>query len=73
MPEIFYSKRFWAAVASIVFVFTDGFGIAVSAEQIELVIMSLAAWIVGDSLRSTPSALLSYDEGGWCDECDVEE
>jgi hypothetical protein len=70
MPEIFYSKRFWAAVASLLFIVTEGFGLPIQVGQIEAVVMTVVAWILGDSLRSTPSALLSYD-GGY--ETSVEE
>ena len=46
------SRRFWAAVGGVVFVFSDGLGLPLSAEQINHVVLIGGAWIVGDSLRS---------------------
>jgi len=46
------SRRFWAAVGGVIFVFSDGLGLPLSAEQINHVVLLGGAWIVGDSLRS---------------------
>ena len=48
---LFKSRRFWAALAGIVVVVTDTFG--VSAEATNEIVMLLMAWIVGDSVNKT--------------------
>jgi len=51
--EIFKSKRFWVAVAGIVaVVFEDK--IPIEKAQLEQIILLVATWIVGDSLRAVP-------------------
>ena len=52
MQNLIQSKRFWAAVASVVAV-AVGDNLPFSEQQISEIIMVVAAWIVGDSLRST--------------------
>ncbi len=52
MKNLLESKRFWAAVASVVAV-AVGDKLPFSEQQISEIIMVVAAWIVGDSLRST--------------------
>lgn len=49
---ILESKRFWLAVASLAFVvLNERLGVPITEEQIQQVILVVAAWIVGDSLR----------------------
>lgn len=50
--EIFKSKRFWVAVAGIAAVIFED-KIPVEKEQLEQIILLVASWIVGDSLRAT--------------------
>lgn len=52
------SKRFWAAVVTLLVVILNAFGLEVPEETLQNVVMVVAAWIVGDSLRSTPAALM---------------
>ena len=49
---LFGSRRFWAAVGGVVFVFSDGLGLPLAAEQINHIVLIGGAWIVGASLRS---------------------
>ena len=54
MNGLFESRRFWLAVASVAaVVLVDAVKLPVSQEQVELIVMTFAAWIVGDSLRAT--------------------
>jgi hypothetical protein len=51
--ELFKSKRFWAAAATIaVVVFKDR--VPLSEDQIQELVWLVAAWIVGDSVRPLP-------------------
>ena len=52
VKDLIGSRRFWAAVGGVVFVFSDGLGLPLSVEQINHVVLIGGAWIVGDSLRS---------------------
>jgi hypothetical protein len=52
MQELFKSKRFWLAVGSAIAVAAKDY-LPFSEEQIQQIVMVVAAWIVGDSLRST--------------------
>jgi hypothetical protein len=52
MQILFKSKRFWLAVASAVAVAAKDY-IPLSEQQIQEIILVIAAWIVGDSLRAT--------------------
>lgn len=52
MNEIFKSKRFWAAVASVAAVALKD-KLPINEEQLTQIIYVIGAWIVGDSLRST--------------------
>ena len=48
------SRRFWAAVASIVVVVAkDKLPFPVTDDQITQFVMAVGAWIVGESLRSS--------------------
>lgn len=55
MGELFQSKRFWAAVMSVLVVVLGHFGFEVDQETLWLVVSPVIAWIVGDSLRGLPS------------------
>lgn len=56
MQELLKSKRFWLAVGSAAAVIAKDY-IALTEQQIQEIILVVAAWIVGDSLRqTTPSA-----------------
>jgi hypothetical protein len=51
--ELFKSKRFWAAVATIaVVVFKDR--LPLTEDQIEQLVWVVGSWIVGDSVRPLP-------------------
>lgn len=52
--NLLQSRRFWAALgALVVAIGNDGIGLNLSQEQVDLAVMVLSAWIVGDSLRKT--------------------
>lgn len=53
LKDLFQSRRFWLALSGVLFVATDHFGLPVSEDQVQTVIMLAAAWIIGDSIRST--------------------
>ena len=47
------SRRFWVAVAGVVFVALDGLGLGLTEDQITNLFIVGAGWIVGDSIRAT--------------------
>lgn len=48
------SRRFWVAVSGLVVAIgNDGLGLNLSQDTVDLVVMALSAWVVGDSLRKT--------------------
>tara|TARA_Y100001951_G_scaffold89560_1_gene82075 strand:+ start:291 stop:497 length:207 start_codon:yes stop_codon:yes gene_type:complete len=47
------SRRFWVAVGGVAFVGFDVAGLGLSEDQATNVVLVLAAWIFGDSIRST--------------------
>lgn len=52
--ELLKSRRFWAALGGLIIaVGNDGLGLSLSQEQVDLAVMVVTAWIVGDSLRKT--------------------
>ena len=53
LSGLFSSRRFWVAVGGVVFVVFDVFGIGLSPEQVNHVVLLGGAWIVGDSLRAS--------------------
>ena len=53
LQSLIRSRRFWVAVAGIAVTFSDTFGLGLEPNTIQLVVLLLGAWIVGDSLRST--------------------
>lgn len=50
LNELFKSKRFWVAVASVAAVVLKD-KLPISEEQLTSIVMVIGAWIVGDSLR----------------------
>ena len=50
------SRRFWIAVAGVVVVAFDGFGLSLTEEQTTNLVIVLGRWIVGDSIRKTDDA-----------------
>ena len=53
LSGLFSSRRFWVAVGGVVFVVFDVFGIGLSPEQVNHVVLLGGAWIVGASLRAS--------------------
>lgn len=53
MNKVFESKRFWLAVAGVITVVVQSFVPIFSQEQIEAIVLVVASWIVGDSIRAT--------------------
>ena len=47
------SRRFYAAVAGILFVVSDGLGLNLPPSAIENVVLFVVAWILGDSVTKT--------------------
>lgn len=52
MQELLKSKRFWVAVAGIAASLLKDV-LPINEQQITEIVLVLAAWIVGDSLRAT--------------------
>lgn len=50
--EVFKSKRFWIAIAGVVWVAFENV-LPFSQEQLTAIVILIASWIVGDSLRAT--------------------
>jgi len=57
MQMLLRSKRFWLAVASAIAVASRDY-LPLSEQQIQDIVLVVAAWIVGDSLRSTDKTML---------------
>jgi len=48
------SRRFWAAVAGLlVAIGNDGLGLNLTQDTVDMAVMLISAWVVGDSLRKT--------------------
>jgi hypothetical protein len=63
MNDLFKSKRFWAAVASLaVVLLKDVMKFPLSETQLTEILMVVSAWIVGDSLRSTVPPNIEVDD-----------
>lgn len=52
MQNLIQSKRFWAAISALI-IAVAGDKLPFSEEQVSDIVMVIAAWIVGDSLRKT--------------------
>ena len=53
VQALFVSRRFWVAVAGVAFVTLDGMGLGLTEEQTRNLVVVVAGWIVGDSIRVT--------------------
>lgn len=53
LEALIRSRRFWVAIAGVLFAVTDGLGLPFSEIQMIEVVIMAGAWIVGDSLRPT--------------------
>ena len=47
------SRRFWVAVAGVIAVTSDALGLGLSEDMVTNFVLLGAAWIVGESLRSS--------------------
>ena len=56
--DILKSKRFWLAVGSLLVVVANQFGLDIDPETLQNGLIVVVGWILGDSLRSTPRALM---------------
>ena len=62
IKALLISKRFWAAVAGLIVVLTEGLGLPFTSEQISGAATLIAAWIIGDTLRPTEEKLAAKVE-----------
>ncbi|MCH7685515.1 MAG: hypothetical protein IH899_02335 [Planctomycetes bacterium] len=53
LESALHSRRFWLAVAGVAIALSEEFGLSIPAETIQQIVFTLAAWIIGDSLRKT--------------------
>ena len=53
VQALFMSRRLWIAVAGVAFVTLDGMGLGLTEEQTRNLVVVVAGWIVGDSIRVT--------------------
>jgi hypothetical protein len=53
VQALFMSRRFWIAVAGVTFVIFDGMGLGLTEEQTRNLVVVVAGWVVGDSIRVT--------------------
>ena len=53
VQALFMSRRFWVAVAGVTFVIFDGMGLGLTEEQTRNLVVVVAGWVVGDSIRVT--------------------
>lgn len=60
IAELFQSRRFYLAIAAAVLAFSDSLGLGLDRETVNSLIMALAAWILGDSLRETTGPALPW-------------
>ena len=51
--ELLQSRRFWMTIGSLVFMTTNQYGLQLDEQTVISVVIAIAAWVVGDSLRST--------------------
>lgn len=55
--KLLESKRFWLAIAGfLAVILRDQLGLPITEEQIQAIVLVIAAWIVGDSIRATDPA-----------------
>ncbi len=55
---LFQSRRFWVAVAGVLLVVCQDMGLPVSPDQVQMLVLLLAGWIVGDSIRAATPVLV---------------
>ena len=60
VAELFQSRRFYLAIVAAVVAFSDYLGLGLDKALVEQIVMILAAWIVGDSLRETTGPALPW-------------
>ena len=53
VQALFTSRRFWVAIGGVAVVVFDGFGLGLTAEQTQNLIIVLGSWVVGHSIRGT--------------------
>ena len=53
LKSLLRSRRFYAALAGVIFVISDGLGLNLSPDAIENVVLFVVAWILGDSVTKT--------------------
>lgn len=53
IQSLFQSRRFYAAVAGLLFVFTDGLGIPIAQTHLTEIVLLVVTWIAGDTFRKT--------------------
>lgn len=51
--SLLHSRRFWISVAAVLFVVSDHFGLGFDQGTVQMLVVSSAAWVLGDSLRKT--------------------
>ena len=56
LKTLLASRRFWVAVAGVLVVVLQDIGLPVAEDHVQMIVLVLASWIVGDSLRSTGGA-----------------
>lgn len=47
------SRRFWVAVSSVAFVAVNQLGLGLDQATVQMIVLSAAAWIIGDSINKT--------------------
>ena len=55
LKNLVKSRRFWVAIAGVVFAVSDALGLGLSPEMVTNLVVVGASWIVGESLRSSDS------------------
>lgn len=64
MNDLLKSKRFWAAVSGLVVIFTKQFWPDIPDETVTNVVLIIASWIVGETIRpatKTPDSPISVE------------
>jgi hypothetical protein len=62
IQALWESRRWWAAVGGVVFVTLTHYGIEIDQETVDKIVMLIAAWIVGDSVRPTLRKPAVYED-----------
>jgi len=61
--SLIHSRRVWLAVAGVAIAFSEELGLSIPPETIEQIVMIIAAWIIGDSLRKTEEKIKGKPQG----------